>query len=130
MGKIKLLEQKIETLSYINDISLPNQEGEVEIKIGTGISSKVDYDTTNKICKCVSTVEMKPQNMQVDYKVIISVAGIFSYEDMDNQKELHIAVCEKLFPYLQAITTSFMALTGLPNFNLQEPELSEKDVHQ
>lgn len=129
MGKIKLIEQKIESLSYVNDIQLP-EEGEFEIQIGTEINTKVDYDTKNQICKCVSTVEMKPQNFQVNYGVKIAVAGLFSYEETENQKEIHIAVCEKLFPYLQAITTSFMSMAGFPNFNLQEPELSEEDVLQ
>lgn len=129
MESLKIIETKIEKVDYINDIVLHGSEGSsIEIHLGTKISSTVNYNEDVKRCKCVSTVKIEPQNMDVNFSAIISVAGVFDYGDMDERKEIHVGVCKKLFPYLQTATISFMNMVGIPNFILEEPMLEVEAV--
>lgn len=130
MNNTNLLEQKIERISYTNDVYLPDQkEGSINIEIGTKISSQVNYNEDEKRCKCIITLELSPQNLDVNYSVELSMCGIFEYDINVDQKEIHLEVYHKLFPFLQASATSFLTLTGIPNFFLQEPGLNIEDVN-
>lgn len=130
MQELKPLEIKIERIAFDNNIVIPNATEPVDIQIGTNISSVVNYDEENGRCKCVTTVLITPQNMQVDFKVEMCVAGIFDYEKGSDHKEVHIAACKKLFPHVQSRVMSFMSLVGIPNFMLEEPILSPDVVCQ
>jgi len=90
----------------------------------------VNYDDENGRCKCVTTVIIAPQNVQVDFKLEICVAGIYDYEKGSNHKEIHIAACKKLFPHVQSRVMSFMTLVGIPDFMIDEPVVSVEDVRQ
>lgn len=128
MDELKLLDVKIEKISYVNDIFIPDTNGPVDIQIGTKISSKVNYNLQEKKCKCTTIVELKPMNYDVDFKVEIYVAGVFDLGENTDSKLIHIEACKKLFPHVQSRTISFMALVGLPNFTIEEPKIDVQDV--
>lgn len=130
MQDLKLLDVRIEKIVFHNNIVIPDATTPVDIQIGTNISSVVNYDDKNEKCKCVTTVELTPQNMEVDFKVVVCVAGIFDFGKADNHKEIHVAACKNLFPHVQSRVTSFMMLAGFPNFIIEEPQVSVENVMQ
>ena len=130
MQDLKLIEVKVENISFENNIIIPDANAPVNIEVTTNISSIVKYDDSNARCKCATTVEIAPKNTDVDFKVLICVVGIFEYSRDDNRKEIHVAACKKLFPHVQSRVTSFMTVVGFPNFVVEEPLVSVDDVEQ
>ena len=128
MEGLKLLDVKIEKITFINDIFIPDVNGHVDIKIGTKISSKVNYNLQEKKCKCTTTVELAPINYDVNFKVEISVVGIFDLGENKDNKQIHVEACKKLFPHVQSRVASFMTMAGMPNFTIEEPQIDVEDV--
>lgn len=128
MENLKLLDVKIEKIVFNNNIVIPKNTGTVDIQIGSSICTNVNYDEENGLCKCMTSVDITPQNIQVDFRMFICVAGIFEYEKGANRSDIHIAACKKLFPNVQSSITSVMTLVGIPNFILEEPDVKVEDV--
>ena len=128
MKNLKLLDVKIEKIEFDNDIIIPENSEVVDIQIGSNIRTTVNYDEENARCKCSISVSITPQNIQVNFRVLICVTGILDYEKGGDRSEIHIAACKKLFPHVQSRVTSFMTLIGIPNFILEEPSLNTDDI--
>lgn len=128
MKDLKLLDVKIEKIIFDNNIVIPDTPGAVDIQIGSNIFTNVNYDEENGRCKCMTSVDITPQNLQVDFRMHICVAGIFDYEKGADRSEVHVAACKKLFPHVQSRVISFMTLVGIPNFILEEPDVKVEDV--
>lgn len=124
------VEIKIGKVSFVNDIAIENEKKSIELKIKTQFSSVVMYDKDNNKCKCITTAELKPEELDVNFNVSISVSGIFTCNEIKDRKELHIVACKKLFPYVQTSITSFMTLVGFPNFLVEEPEVDISEVKE
>ena len=87
MEGLKLLDVKIEKITFVNDIFIPDVKGQVNIEIGTKVSSKVSYNLQEKKCKCTTTVELEPINYDVNFKLEMSVVGVFDVgENKDNKQ--------------------------------------------
>ena len=130
MQDLNLIEVKVENISFENNIVIPGANSPVNIEVTTNISSVVKYDDNNARCKCATSVEIAPQNNDVDFKVFVCIVGIFEYGRDDDRKEIHIAACKKLFPHVQSRVTSFMTVVGFPNFVVEEPHVNVDDVEQ
>ena len=128
MQEAKLLEVKINTINYSNNIAIPAGCSDTNIKIKTNISSTVNYDIENKKCQCITTTNFIPELDSVDFNVSISVVGIFECTDLSDRKKTHVEVCKKLFPYVQTTITSFMTLVGFPNFMVEEPQIDTEKI--
>lgn len=128
MPEVRLLDVKIENITYNNRIVVPNDET-LEVQIGTNISTTVSYDDQNAKCKCIMEVNVTPINTSVEFNAVIRVVGVLAYTEGANHREIHVAACKRLFPHVQSSVASFMTLVGLPNFLVGEPELSENDVN-
>lgn len=128
MEGLKLLDIKIEKITFVNDIFIPDVKGQVNIEIGTKVSSKVSYNLQEKKCKCTTTVELEPINYDVNFKLEMSVVGVFDVGENKDNKQIHVEVCKKLFPHVQSRVASFMTFAGMPNFTIEEPPIDVEDV--
>lgn len=130
MQDLNLIEIRIEKITFDNNIIIPGATAPVSIETATSISSIVKYDDKNAKCKCATTVTILPKGIDVDFKVVLCVAGVFGYNNTDDKKEIHVAACKKLFPHVQSSVISFMTMVGFPNFIVEEPSVSIENVKQ
>lgn len=128
MKDMRLLDVRIEKIIFNNNIVIPDAPEAIDIQIGTNIFTNVNYDEENGRCKCTTSVDLTPQNVQVDFRIFICVAGVFDYEKGADRSEVHVEACKKLFPHVQSRVISFMTLVGFPNFILEEPDVKVGDV--
>ena len=127
MSQLSLIEIKVKNVSFINDVDVPEASGSINVQIGTQITSVLNYNADRSKCRCETTVELIP-NPQVNFGATIVVVGIFECADIQDRKELHIEACKKLFPHVQATTSSFMNMMGFPNFVVEEPVIDVDNI--
>lgn len=127
MSQLSLIEIKVKKVSFINDVDVPEASGSINVQIETKITSVLSYNPDQSKCRCETTVELVP-TPQVNFGATIVVAGIFECTDIQDRKELHIDACKKLFPHVQATTSSFMNMMGFPNFVVEEPVIDIANV--
>ena len=130
MKELSLIELKVEKINFVNDVQVPEESGSIDVQIDTNITAQVKINRDNTKCKCELTVELIP-NPQVNFGATIVVVGIFdceSIQDTQDIRKLHIASCQKLFPHVQATTSSFMNMVGFPNFVIEEPDIEQNAI--
>ena len=127
MKELSLVELKVERITFVNDVQVPETAGTIDVQIGTNITSIVRNNQTNTKCKCETTVELVP-NPQVNFGATIVVVGVFDCEHLQDKKRIHIEACKKLFPHVQATTSAFMNMVGFPNFVIEEPDIDMDSV--
>ena len=107
MSQLSLIEIKVKSVSFINDVDVPEASGTINVQIGTKITSVLNYNLDHSKCRCETTVELLP-NPQVNFGATIVIVGVYECVDIPDRKEVHIEACKKLFPHVQATTSSFM----------------------
>lgn len=127
MKELPLVEVKVEKITFINDVQVPEAPGTIDVRIGTEITTLVKFNQTNTKCKCETTVELVPVP-KVNFGATIVVVGIFDCDGIQDRKKIHLDAFKKLFPHVQATTSGFMNMMGFPNFFIEEPEMDVNKI--
>ncbi len=128
MAKTELLNYKIFKLNYENDVLNEQQIENEELKLNTSLETNVNCNEKEGTGICTYTLKMFSENENILFNVEIVLSGLFSYDKNEDRKEIHVEIAKKVFPYLQSKTSFLMAMIGIPDFILPEPELEPNDV--
>ena len=128
MAKTELLNYKIFKLNYENDVLNEQQIENEELKLNTSLETNVNCNEKEGTGICTYTLKMFSENENILFNVEIVLSGLFSYDKNEDRKEIHVEIAKKVFPYLQSKTSFLMAMIGITDFILPEPELEPNDV--
>jgi|GEM_PF-1897457 len=123
MAKVVLEGFNVKRIKYTNNL----QKEEQKVELSNAISTNVKYNKEESKCVCSQALKITPSCVDVDFCVEVEVTGLFSYGEGE-RKEIHVEVCNKLYPYLQTTTASLMTIIGIPNFILPEFTVNPEDV--
>lgn len=123
MQKSELRGYKIEKLEFIN-----MADGVRQIELTHKYSYSVGY--SDKTCKGEFAAVISDKNAPDEFKINITVSGLFSIAP-DAQKEfLHLETYDMLFPYVRVLVSTLTASAGNSPLFIPYIDISDKNIYR
>ncbi len=123
MHKSELRSYKIEKLEFVNKTA-----GMKKLELTHKYSYSVGY--SEKTCRGEFTAEVFDKNTPDEFKIKITVCGVFSIAPGSQRELLHLETYNMMFPYVKVLISTVTASAGIPPVLIPYIDVSDKNIYR
>lgn len=124
MEKAILQGFKVTSVEFTNNIKQNKK-----IELGFGYSYNVKYSAQNT-CIGEFTAKITDKSDPDEFKITITGAGVFKFQQGAKKEHLHVETYNELFPYVRSFVTTLTANAGIPPIIMPFIDISKKEIYR
>ncbi|MEE3362383.1 MAG: protein-export chaperone SecB [Anaerovoracaceae bacterium] len=114
---------QIVNIEFVN-----NEDENTEVELGINNDHTVSYNHDDQVCISTDTVTIEDQKAPEKFRLAVTIHGEFSFEQGDDQREMHVQTYNEIFPFIRQSIASIMMTCGMPPFYIQPVQMTAENV--
>ncbi|MCR5207860.1 MAG: hypothetical protein K6C14_05215 [Eubacterium sp.] len=119
---VELKFYKVTGINFSNRL----QNG-TELKLSNQAKYNISYFGEEKRCLGKLDFRVSDESMK-PFEIRVEMEAVFTYEDGDEQPDIHVSSFDQLFPFLRQIIHETTAMSGMPGLMIPLMKLDRNSV--
>lgn len=120
---VELKFYRVTGLNFVNTV----QNG-TELKLRNQVKYNVNYFGEEN--RCVGKLDFKVEDEQMNpFEIRIEMEAVFTYDEGDEQPDIHTESFDQLFPFLRQIINTTTSMSGMPGLLIPLMKLDRSNVN-
>ena len=120
---VELKFYKVSGLQFVNNV----QNG-TQLKLKNQVKYNVNYFGEEK--RCVGKLDFRVNDEDMNpFEIRVEMEAVFTYDDGDQQPDIHTESFDQLFPFLRQIIHETTAMSGMPGLMIPIMKLDRGSVN-
>lgn len=114
----------------VSNIQLKNTlQGGTRLELQNKYSHNVKY-SNNNACEGILKVDINDKSDNDNFKISVTVQGLFQYEGEITKERLHVETFKELFPYARSLVTTITANAGMPPIIIPPIDIESQEIYR
>ena len=115
---------KISKIDFIN-----NLVNGTKLELNNKYSYNVKYGQ-NGVCEGILTVDITDKGGNKDFKISITVQGLFQYDPQTPREQVHVATFKEIFPYARVFVSNLTTSAGMPPIMIPPIDMDNQEIYR
>lgn len=124
MARLNLKAYKISNINFRNTLA-----NGTKLELNNSYSYNVKYGTNN-ICEGILKIDIKDKNGNENFRIEMTVQGIFESDGTLEREQLHVATFKELFPYARVFVSNLTVTAGMPPINIPPVDMDKQEIYR
>ena len=124
LKKLNMKAYKVSSIEFKN-----NLEPNTKLELKNQYSHNVKY-ARNNICEGILKVDITDGAGNENFRISVTVQGLFAYEGETDKERIHIETFRELFPFARALVTNLTANAGMPPIIIPSIDLDNQEIYK
>lgn len=124
MKNLNMKAYKISKIDFIN-----NLVNGTKLELNNKYSYNVKYGQ-NGVCEGILTVDITDKGGNKDFKISITVQGLFQYDPQTPREQVHVATFKEIFPYARVFVSNLTTSAGMPPIMIPPIDMDSQEIYR
>lgn len=115
---------KISKIDFINNLA-----NGTKLELNNKYSYNVKYGQ-NGVCEGILTVDITDKGGNKDFKISITIQGLFQYETQTPREQIHVATFKEIFPYARVFVSNLTTSAGMPPIMIPPIDMENQEIYR
>ena len=122
MKKLEMKAYKISQIDFYNNLA-----NGTKLELSNKYSYNVKY-SQNGICEGILKVDISDKGGNPDFRISVTVQGIFSFDGEESREKIHVESFRELFPYARVIVCNLTTTAGMPPIMIPPIDMESQEI--
>lgn len=115
---------KISQIEFLNTLA-----NGTKLELQNQYAYNVKYGQ-NGVCEGILKVDISDKGGNKNFKISVTVQGLFEYDSRQSREELHVATYRELFPYARVVIANMTTTAGMPPIMIPPIDMEAQEIYR
>ena len=124
MKDLVMKAYKISQIEFLNNLA-----NGTKLELANQYSYNVKYGQ-NGVCEGFLKVEVYDKGGNKDFKIMMTVQGLFQFKGDASREKLHVETFKELFPYARVMISNLTTSAGMPPIMIPPIDMESQEIYR